>query len=157
MRTRMNFKINLIALVVLMFWACGEDNRDDTPWVELFDGETLDGWTQKGGEALYEVREETIVGTTVHNTPNSFLTTDSMYDDFILELEYKVHPSMNSGIQIRSNSFPYYKDGRVHGYQVEIDPSNRAWSGGIYDEARRGSTVPRSGRRTRCRQAPPIR
>jgi hypothetical protein len=27
---------------------------------------------------------------------------------------------------------------RVHGYQVEIDPSDRAWSGGIYDEGRRG-------------------
>jgi len=26
----------------------------------------------------------------------------------------------------------------VHGYQVEIDPSERAYSGGIYDEARRG-------------------
>ena len=25
----------------------------------------------------------------------------------------------------------------VHGYQVEIDPSKRAWSGGIYDEKRR--------------------
>ena len=45
---------------------------------------------------------------------------------------------MNSGIQIRSNSFPYYRNGRVHGYQVEIDPSDRAWSAGIYDEARRG-------------------
>lgn len=28
--------------------------------------------------------------------------------------------------------------GRVHGYQVEIDPSDRSWSGGIYDESRRG-------------------
>ena len=28
--------------------------------------------------------------------------------------------------------------GRVHGYQVEIDTSDRAWSGGIYDEGRRG-------------------
>jgi hypothetical protein len=26
----------------------------------------------------------------------------------------------------------------VHGYQVEIDPSDRGFSGGIYDEARRG-------------------
>jgi hypothetical protein len=26
----------------------------------------------------------------------------------------------------------------VHGYQCEIDPSPRAWSGGIYDEQRRG-------------------
>lgn len=45
---------------------------------------------------------------------------------------------MNSGIQIRSNSLPQYQNGRVHGYQVEIDPSDRAWSGGIYDEGRRG-------------------
>ncbi|MCK5776090.1 MAG: DUF1080 domain-containing protein, partial [Bacteroidales bacterium] len=49
-----------------------------------------------------------------------------------------VDPSMNSGIQIRSNSFPYYRNARVHGYQVEIDPSERAWSAGIYDESRRG-------------------
>lgn len=26
----------------------------------------------------------------------------------------------------------------MHGYQIEIDPSERAWSAGIYDEARRG-------------------
>ena len=28
--------------------------------------------------------------------------------------------------------------GTVYGYQVEIDPSARAYSGGVYDEARRG-------------------
>ncbi len=146
MKRPINLKINVIALVVLLFWACGETSTDDTPWVELFDGQTLEGWTQKGGEALYEVRDETLVGTTIHSTPNSFLTTDSMYDDFILELEYKVDPSMNSGIQIRSNSFAYYRNGRVHGYQVEIDPSDRAWSGGIYDEARRGWLYPLEGK-----------
>ncbi|WP_437439748.1 3-keto-disaccharide hydrolase [Flavivirga aquimarina] len=117
---------------------CAKNTKEDIPWVNLFDGKTLNGWHQKGGEAKYTVRDNAIVGTTVHNTPNSFLTTDKMYDDFILELEYKVDPTMNSGIQIRSNSFPHYRDGRVHGYQVEIDPSDRAWSGGIYDESRRG-------------------
>ena len=45
---------------------------------------------------------------------------------------------MNSGVQIRSESRADYQNGRVHGYQVEMDPSTRAWSGGIYDEARRG-------------------
>ena len=138
-------KIKYATLLVLLVWACGETNKDDTSWVELFDGETLNGWTQKGGEAKYEVRDGAIVGITKHTTPNSFLTTDKMYDDFILELEYKVDPSMNSGIQIRSNSFPHYMDGRVHGYQVEIDPSERAWSGGIYDEARRGWLNPMDG------------
>ena len=123
---------------IALFTSCQQEPKDDTPWVTLFDGESLNGWTQIGGEAKYAVEDNAIVGTTVHNTPNSFLTTDKDYGDFILELDYKVDPSMNSGIQIRSNSLPHYKDGRVHGYQIEIDPSERAWSAGIYDEARRG-------------------
>jgi hypothetical protein len=109
----------------------------------LFDGETLNGWSSiKGGNALYEVKDGAIVGTTVGNTPNSFLTSDKMYGDFILELDYKVDPSMNSGIQIRSNSVPNYRNGVVHGYQIEIDPSERAYSAGIYDEQRRGWLFP---------------
>ena len=128
----------MLIFSLVLLTSCQQEPKDTTPWISLFDGETLNGWTQKGGEAQYTVRDNTIVGTTVANTPNSFLTTDKDYGDFILELEYKVDSSMNSGIQIRSNSLPYYRDGRVHGYQIEIDPSNRAWSAGIYDEARRG-------------------
>lgn len=130
--------MHLFTVLLLLLTACAETQKDTIPWVTLFDGKTLNGWTQKGGDAEYRLRDGTIVGKTVHGTPNSFLATEKMYEDFILELEYKVDPSMNSGIQIRSNSFPQYRDGRVHGYQVEIDPSDRAWSGGIYDEARRG-------------------
>lgn len=106
-------------------------------WVSLFDGKTLTGWRQLNGKATYEIADGTITGTTVTGEPNSFLATDKDYGDFILELECKVG-DMNSGIQIRSLSTPDYNKGRVHGYQVEIDPSDRAWSGGIYDEARRG-------------------
>ncbi|WP_422349834.1 3-keto-disaccharide hydrolase [Flagellimonas sp.] len=134
-------KISLIAafaLLGLCFMGCSDKDKDNTPWTYLFDGETLTGWNQKGGVATYEVRDGSIVGITKHDTPNSFLTTDKLYGDFILELEYLVDSTMNSGIQIRSNSFPYYLDGRVHGYQIEIDPSDRAWSAGIYDEGRRG-------------------
>jgi hypothetical protein len=107
-------------------------------WTPIFDGKTLDGWTQKGGTAKYEVVDGVILGTAVPNTPNSFLCTEKMYADFDLTLEYKVHPKLNSGIQIRSNSFSGYNNGRVHGYQVEIDPSDRSWSAGIYEEGRRG-------------------
>ena len=124
--------------LVFFLSGCTETKKDDTPWVPIFDGKTLNGWMQKGGEAKYEVRDGMIVGSTVHDTPNSFMTTDKMYGDFILEFEYKVDPTMNSGVQIRSNSYPHYMNGRVHGYQIEIDPSDRAWSAGIYDEARRG-------------------
>ncbi|EAR00134.1 DUF1080 domain-containing protein [Maribacter sp. HTCC2170] len=133
------YRFNLLYLLIgFLLFSCSQTKKDNTPWVEIFDGETLNGWTQKGGEANYTVREGSIVGSTIHDTPNSFMTSDKMYGDFILELEYLVDSTMNSGIQIRSNSYPHYMHGRVHGYQIEIDPSDRAWSAGIYDEGRRG-------------------
>jgi hypothetical protein len=111
---------------------------DEDGFVTLFDGKTLDGWIQRGGKATYEVEDGVILGTTVLKTPNSFLCTPRDYENFIFEVEFKADEKVNSGIQIRSNSLPDYKKGQVHGYQVEIDTSDRAWTGGIYDEGRRG-------------------
>jgi hypothetical protein len=127
----------VMVFVVVCFSGCSQEKKDSTPWVSLIEGNTLNGWNIKGGKATYNNKDGIIIGTTVKNTPNTFLTTNKHYDDFILELDYMVDSSMNSGIQIRSNSFPYYRDGIVHGYQIEIDPSKRAWSGGVYDEKRR--------------------
>ena len=110
----------------------------ETDWTPLFDGESLEGWSVLNGTATYEARDGRIIGTSVAGSPNSFLATDREFSDFILELEFLVDPDMNSGIQIRSHSLPEYRNGRVHGYQVEIDPSDRKWTGGLYDEARRG-------------------
>lgn len=131
-------KLLFLGLVLVVFQAGFAQNWGVVEnWTPLFNGENLNGWHQLNGQAKYRVENGEIVGTTVANTPNSFLVTDKDYGDFILELEYKVNDHMNSGIQIRSESKPDYMNGRVHGYQVEIDPSDRAWSGGIYDEARR--------------------
>jgi hypothetical protein len=105
-------------------------------WQNIFNGKNFDGWTKRGGEALYHVEDGVVVGTTVAGSSNTFLCTDKTYGDFILEVEFKVHPSMNSGVQIRSNAYAEHNY-HVHGYQVEIDPSDRAWTGGIYDEGRR--------------------
>ncbi len=132
----------------------GSATNTDTA-VSLFNGQNLDNWIKRGGEASYKIEGDTIVGTSAMNTPNTFLCTKRNYANFILELELKVDDGLNSGIQIRSHCNDHAiqfegKDmegntvskkiaaGRVHGYQVEIDPSNRAFSGGIYDEARRG-------------------
>ncbi|WP_346854657.1 DUF1080 domain-containing protein [uncultured Draconibacterium sp.] len=111
-------------------------------WVNLFNGKDLSGWKQLNGKATYEVKDGVIVGTTVANTPNSFLATEKEYGDFIFEVELLVDNAMNSGIQFRSLSKADYMNGRVHGYQCEVDPADRAWSGGIYDEARRGWLYP---------------
>jgi len=107
-------------------------------WDELFNGKNLKGWKKLNGEAEYKVEDGCIVGITKHGTPNTFLTTEKMYGDFILELEVKLDSAVNSGIQFRSNTNKDYKNGVVHGYQCEIDPSPRSWSAGIYDEQRRG-------------------
>jgi hypothetical protein len=122
-------------------------------WVSLFNGKDLDGWVQRGGKAKYRAEGGQIVGASVPNTGNSFLCTKKDYGDFVLELEFKVDPHLNSGVQIRSHCFDEdktvelggkeykIKAGRVHGYQVEIDPDvkrGRLWTGGIYDEGRRG-------------------
>ena len=112
--------------------------QGDAGWTDLFNGRNLDGWRQLNGKADYRVVDGVIVGTSKMNTPNSFLATNKDYGDFILEVEIKMDPSLNSGIQFRSISDPSIKNGRVHGYQMEVDASRRAWAGGIYDEARRG-------------------
>ena len=111
-------------------------------WQSLCNGKDLAGWTKRKGQAEYRVENGEITGITKTGTPNTFLCTEKNYGNFILELEVKVDPALNSGIQFRSNSLPDYRNGVIHGYQAEIDPSPRAFSGGIYDESRRGWLCP---------------
>ncbi|MDR2473783.1 MAG: DUF1080 domain-containing protein [Tannerella sp.] len=110
-------------------------------WTDLFNGKNFKGFTQLNGQAPFTVENGEMVGTSTTGQPNSFMATDKLYGDFILEFDVKCNPDLNSGVQFRSLSVPEYNKGRVHGYQCEIDPSDRAWSGGIYDEARRGWLV----------------
>ncbi|MSU65886.1 MAG: DUF1080 domain-containing protein [Opitutus sp.] len=113
------------------------------PWEPMFNGKDLTGWKQLNGTAPYVVVDGAIVGTAVAaSKANSFLATDRDFGDFILEMEIRQEGLSNGGIQFRSGSKPEFSDGRVHGYQYEIDPSDRAWTGGIYDEARRGWLYP---------------
>jgi type 1 glutamine amidotransferase len=124
-------------------------------WVDLFNGETLEGWSVHSGYANFRVEDGTIVGTAVKGSPNTFLCTNKEYADFILEFEVKCDPRLNSGVQVRSHIakdpmfFVFRRaDGRprqlvippdrVYGYQVEIASAETGTSGGIYDEARRG-------------------
>ncbi|WP_237144178.1 3-keto-disaccharide hydrolase [Pontibacter pamirensis] len=113
-------------------------------WTQLFNGKDLTGWEQVNGSATYRVEDGVIVGTTTMNSPNSFLAADKEYGDYILEFEVMLDNDINSGVQFRSISDPTVMDGRVHGYQFELDPSDRKWTGGIYDEARRGWLYPLS-------------
>jgi hypothetical protein len=118
---------------------------DDAEWQALFDGKSLNGWRQVNGSASYDVVDGEIVGTTRTGSPNSFLATEKTYGDFVLEFEVKqtVGPT-NSGVQFRGQSKPDVMQGRVYGPQMDLDPSDRQWTGGIYDEAASGWWYPGS-------------
>jgi len=114
-------------------------------WTSLFDGKTLNGWKKLAGSAEYKVEDGAIVGTTVPNSGNTFLVTEKEYDNFILELDIRVaDTTSNSGVQVRSHYDPAGHQGKglVYGCQMEIDPSSRRWTGGIYDEGRRDWLYP---------------
>jgi len=123
-----------IFLILFLLYGC----KQPEPWVSLLQENSLEGWEIKNGYAPYHIQDGEVIGTTVFGSPNTFLCTTSRYSDFILEFEVNVDSTINSGVQFRTNNFPNYREGVVHGYQAEIDPSERAWSGGIYDESRRG-------------------
>jgi hypothetical protein len=130
--------MNIVRMIVLALALATVPMEAQDGWRPLFNGRNLDGWYACNGTAPFSVEDGAIVGRTVVGSPNSFLCTKETFGDFILEYEAKIESEMNSGVQIRSTSDPAIKAGRVHGYQVEIDPSDRAWTGGLYDEARRG-------------------
>lgn len=132
-----------IRVVLLSCFACFAAVAAESGWVSLFNGKDLEGWEQKNGLAKYEAKDGAIVGTSVPNSPNSFLCTKKDYSDFELNFEVKVDRELNSGVQIRSHSKPDYQNGRVHGYQVEIAVGG--FSGGIYDESRRNKFLNPTG------------
>lgn len=136
----MRFSLSILHRLIIAFSSLVASPAlgNEPQWQDLLDGGSLAGWHSLGGNAPYAIEGSEAIGRSVPNSPNSWLVTDETFGDFILEYDAKVDPKLNSGVMIRGLSRADYRAGRVHGYQAEIDSSPRAWSGGIYDEERRG-------------------
>jgi hypothetical protein len=139
--------LTTIMTLVLAATLGGSGLADEEGWASLFDGKVLDGWTVNGGTAGYKVEDGSIVGTTVEGSPNTFLCKGD-FKDFVLELEVKCDPRLNSGVQVRSHVYEkdtpqesdqkrFRKAGTVYGPQCEIAEAGRGVSGNFWDEARR--------------------
>ncbi len=142
-----HYRIIMFSLFFAGFYSYQGYGQKSGGWTDLFDGKTLNGWKRLAGTAQYKAEGGAIVGTTVMNSGNTFLVTEKEYGDFILELDAKIESTLsNSGVQTRSHYDPSGNGGkgRVFGRQLEIDPSERNWSGGIYDEGRRDWLYPLS-------------
>jgi hypothetical protein len=135
-----------VCLVIFSLFLCSTIFSQG--WQSLFDGKTLNGWKQMTGKAEYKVEDGAIVGTAVAYSPNSFLVCDKKFSgDLVLELEAMMtDTSGNSGVQFKSNfdAAGNKGAGRIYGYQFEMDPSSRRWSGGVYEEGRREWLYPGS-------------
>ncbi len=104
----------------------------------LFDGRTLDGWSNPYDWGKAWVEDSQIV---LQADKKFFLVTDKRYRDFVFEGDVRTpEGESNSGFMFRCHR----EHNRVYGYQAEVDPSDRQWSGGLYDEGRRGWLNPRS-------------
>ena len=132
------FKILFVFLTLSLLSLKAQESK----WKNLLEKNDLSDFVKLNGTAEFELKDGVLIGTSKLNTPNSFLATKETYDDFILEFEVLIEFGLNSGVQFRSESLNSYLNGRVHGYQCEIETSSRKWAGGIYDEARRGWLYP---------------
>jgi len=166
------FKEVILYLAIIAIAGCSSNSKNNEPeageqekqpaeegWSSLFNGKDLNGWEVLGGDAKFYVEDGAIVGLTEKDLPNCFLATQETFEDFVLEIDFKIDPLINSGVQIRSDTYERdtttayrsgkledgtrdWEAGRVYGYQIEIDPSERAWSGGFYEEGGRGWLIP---------------
>ncbi|MBI3852280.1 MAG: DUF1080 domain-containing protein [Verrucomicrobia bacterium] len=135
MRTRLaqlkSSRVTAGLLILILLSRCIGALRAAEELKPIYNGRTLDGWVTRGG-ANFEVEDGMIVGKS-DKGGHGWLCSKQNYGDFILELEVKLE-SGNSGVQIRSHIND--KDVMV-GYQIEVDRSARAWSGGLYEQGRR--------------------
>ncbi|RZV35001.1 MAG: DUF1080 domain-containing protein [Acidimicrobiales bacterium] len=122
-----------VLALALGITACSNGNNETSRWTKLFDGETLDGWFVHHGDLPFELRNGEIVGATAKGIPTRYLTSVDQYDDFILKLEMNNADGENSGVQFRSVTDGLTYTG-LTGYQLEVDPSERGWTVGIFFE-----------------------
>lgn len=112
------------------------------PWRDLLSDP--DDWAPRGGAAEYAFGDGKLRGVARAGTPNTYMASVERFGDFELLFEVKVHPELNSGVQIRSDVDGGFENrtGQMTGFQVEIDPSERAWSGGLYEAGARAWVHP---------------
>jgi multimeric flavodoxin WrbA len=118
-------------------------SADESGFVSLFDGKTLDGWTvnclpkdQALAAKAWSVDQGTLLANTLGHREHFYimLVTRQEYGDFVLRLRLQVERGVtgNSGIQIRSRYNP--ETGWMEGPQIDINPPNPELTGKLWNE-----------------------
>lgn len=103
-------KLNFIALLTICLAGCSQSKKttlnDESGWMPLFDGKTLNGWHNYGktgvGEA-WKVKDGVLFLDTSQKDgwqtkSGGDIVTDAEFDNFHLKLDWKISANGNSGI-----------------------------------------------------------
>lgn len=109
--------------------------NDESGFVSIFDGKTLNGWD--GDPQYWRVENGALVGEV---TPTNLLKQNTFIiwrggetRDFELKVEYRVSAKGNSGINYRSEMATNFGPWALRGYQADIDGANK-YTGQNYEE-----------------------
>ena len=132
-------------MILAILLASNVAHAADAPeWQSLFDGKSLNGWKAVNGAAGYEVsrwrHRRHDQGRHAEQLPRH--RQNPMATSSWSSKPSRPSGPTNSGVQFRSQSKPEVMQGRVHGPQMDLDPSERQWTGGLYDEAMTGWWYP---------------
>ena len=109
--------------------------NDESGFVQIFDGKTLNGWA--GDPQYWHVENGALVGeVTATNLlkVNSFIVwRGGETRDFELKVAYRVSARGNSGINYRSEMATNFGPWAMRGYQADIDGANQ-YTGQNYED-----------------------
>ena len=135
----------LLFFALLPVLTFAETPKAEVGFTVLTNSKDLTGWKKVGGNGEFAMVEGEIVGTGNKVNANTFLISEKTYRNFDFRFEMKFDTLKgNSGMMFRG-LLRETKGGnaQVYGYQCEHDNGkDRAWTAGIYDEARRGWLFP---------------
>ncbi len=120
---------SLLILLSFFLLSAGTATRS---FKKIFNGKDLSGWTIHGTEKWY-VENGELVCESGPDKQYGYLSTNKSYDNFILQLKFKLEANGNSGVFIRSG----IEGTKINGWQVEVAPPDHN-TGGIYESYGRG-------------------
>ncbi len=133
-KTRSGLSMAFMCLGCLLFTlptVARAKDRDDTLFVPMFNGKDASGWQTTGN---WGIEPDGVVALRpthrrLRLIPDykSFLWTKASYDDFVLDLEFKLAEKGNSGVFVRSSSSRSYIQTQIadsHGKEKPLDNSD---------------------------------
>ena len=113
--------------------------KDENPWILLFDGKSTQGWTPRAKVESFEAKDGEL---RLFSKVNVWVVSDLKMKDFEFEAEVKIpldYAGFNSGLGFRLLG----DKGKPKGYQCEIDQSK---PGGVYGIGMGGWLYPAKGK-----------